>query len=407
MKGNFLMSEIYFDNSATTKVHTKAAEEAFRVMTEIYGNPSSIHGKGTAAAKLLLSSRNDTIASLFGASALKKLPRSPGFLGGEEFGRLIFTSCGTESNNLAINSVLENTRLSQPRVITTDSEHPSVLRCLEKWEEKGCEIIRLSTKNGIIDESELKNALTPNTVLVTVMYVNNETGAIYDVSKIFETVKQTVPAAICHSDCVQAYQKIEMSPAKLKADMITISGHKVHAPKGIGALWVSNSLIQKKRIIPIIYGGGQENSLRSGTENLPGIAAFAEAIRINGLDNAHVEFTEKTTALRKLILENLPSEIRVNIPSQSCAPHIISLTFPGQKSQTVLNALSRKGIFVSSGSACSSHKDTVSHVLTAFGLLSSEADCTIRVSIDKSNTEDEVLVFCKEATDIVRRLAKK
>ena len=130
------MSEIYFDNSATTKVHIKAAEEAFKVMTELYGNPSSIHTKGSEAAKLMLSARNEIIASLFGASALKKLPRAPGFRGGEEYGRLIFTSCGTESNNLAINSVLENARIAKPRVITTDSEHPSILQCLEKWEEK-------------------------------------------------------------------------------------------------------------------------------------------------------------------------------------------------------------------------------------------------------------------------------
>ena len=407
MKGNLLMSEIYLDNSATTKVNPKAAETAFKVMTEVYGNPSSIHDKGNSAAKLMLKARNDIIASFFGQQALKKLPKIPGFLGGEEYGRLIFTSCGTESNNLAISSVIESCKIASPRIITSDSEHPAVLRCFEKWAEKGCDVVYLSTKNGVIDENELINAVNKNTVLVSIMYVNNETGAIYDLPKHFKTVKDISPDIICHTDCVQAYQKIEVSPSKLNADMITISGHKVHAPKGIGALWVKNELIQKKRIIPILNGGGQESGLRSGTENLPGIAAFAEAVNINGSDKAHITFSEKVTPLRNLMIENLDPSVKVNQPLGDHVPHILSLTMPGQKSQPVLNMLSRQGIYVSSGSACSSHKNTVSHVLTAFGLSSSDADSTIRVSLDSDNTEEEILTFCRALNETVKRLAKK
>ena len=171
MKGKCKMPEIYLDNSATTKVHPKAAEAAFNVMTEAYGNPSSIHEKGSTAAKLMLKARNDIIASFFGQSALKKLPKLPGFLGGEEYGRLIFTSCGTESNNLAISSVIESCKIASPRIITSDSEHPAVLRCYEKWAEKGCDVVYLSTKNGVIDENELKNAVNKNTVLVSIIFI--------------------------------------------------------------------------------------------------------------------------------------------------------------------------------------------------------------------------------------------
>ena len=264
---------------------------------------------------------------------------------------------------------------------------------------------KLKTVGGKIDIDELKAMLSPKTALVSVMLVNNETGAIYDVAEIFKTVKTVSPAAVCHTDCVQAFQKIPFTPKSLNADMISISAHKVHGPKGVGALWVSRELINKNRPSPIIFGGGQEWSFRSGTENMPGIAAFAAAVEANGTDKASVSFSEKTDKLRSILCENLPSSVALNIPKQY-VPHIISLSLPLSKSQPMLNYLSALGIYVSSGSACSSHKNTVSHVLTAFGISNTAADGTIRVSLDSSNSEEEILTFCKALSEGINKLKK-
>ena len=400
------MQTVYFDNSATTAPCTEAISAMENAMKELYGNPSSLHKAGTQAAELLLASRNEILKALHGEKIAQLLPRKNGFKSGKGVGKLIFTASGTEANNLAIFGTLEKCKIKNPRIITTDSEHPSVLEPLERLKEKGADIIKLSTKNGRIDKSELISALNTNTVLVTVMHVNNETGSVYNVSDIFKTVKSIVPDAVCHTDCVQAFQKIPFTPSSLFADMISVSGHKVHAPKGIGALWVKDELIAKGRPYSIVLGGGQEDAFRSGTENIPGISAFAAAVKANGLDNAYKIFSEKTSALRTLLIENLPEKVCVNVPSNNFTPHIISLTLPTKKSQPMLNYLSAEGIYVSSGSACSSHKNTVSHVLTAFGLSTVEADRTIRVSLDKENTSDEVLRFCTVLSEGIKKLAK-
>ena len=397
---------IYFDNSATTLPCEAAVTAAENAMRNVWGNPSSLHKAGTDAAELLLLSRNEILKALHGEKIAPLLPRRSGFKAGKGVGKLIFTASGTEANNLAILGTLEKCKIKAPRIITTDSEHPSVLEPIEKLRTLGADVVKLSTKGGRIDVDELKNALTPNTVLVSIMLVNNETGAVYNVSEAFKTAKSIVSDVICHTDCVQAFQKVPFSPASLFADMITVSGHKVHAPKGVGALWVKDELIAKGRPLPHVLGGGQEDAFRSGTENIPGIAAFAAAVKVNGSDKAYIRFSEKTKLLRELILERLPASVKLNMPLDGHTPHILSLTLPTRKSQPMLNYLSAENIYISSGSACSSHKNTVSHVLTAFGLTNDEADRTIRVSLDASNTEEEAICFSEKLTEGINKLAK-
>ena len=400
------MQDIYLDNSATTKPCAASVEAAVNAMNDTWGNPSSLHSRGKKAAELVHTCRNEIFTALLGKNIASKLPKRPGLITPSGIGRLIFTASGTESDNLAITGIIRSCKVKNPRVITTDSEHPAVLNTLSELEKDGAEVYKLSTVNGVIDMEEFKKALTPNTVLITIMAVNNETGAIYELKELFSYAKRMLPNVICHSDCVQAFQKIGFTPDTLGADMVTVSGHKVHAPKGIGALYVSDALIKKKRPFPIIHGGGQEDFFRSGTESVPLIAAFAAAVKANGSDGAHISFTEKTALLRKTLSDNLPSGVRINTPLGKYVPHIVSLTLPVKKSQPVLNFLSSEGIYVSSGSACSSHKDTVSHVLTAFGLSHDDADRTIRVSFDTKNTVDDVLLFCDALKRAIEKLGK-
>ena len=398
------MSEIYLDNSATTRPSSAAIEAMNDAMINVYGNPSSIHKAGSDAAQLLLNSRNEILCAIHGASIKAKLPRKPMMKGGEEFGKLIFTSGGTEANNLAIFGTVTSCKKACPEIITTNSEHPSVLSTIEKLAEGGCKVHKLRTANGVIDLDELKSLLSTNTALVSIMHVNNETGAIYDVESIFKAVKSVNPDAVCHTDCVQSFQKIPFTPKSLGADMISISAHKVHGPKGVGALWVSKELIQKKRPYPILIGGGQEEAFRSGTENLPGIASFAAAVKSNGSDKAYKVFSDAVLPLRAIIENTLPCGSTINLPKNGYAPHIISIALPIPKSQPMLNYLSALGIYVSSGSACSSKKNTVSHVLSAFGLPNSVADATIRVSLDASNTEEEIRQFISALSSGIEKL---
>ncbi len=398
------MEIIYLDNSATTKPCDEAINAMTEAMSENYGNPSSLHALGSKAAELLQNSRNELICSLWGSNIRSKLPRKAGMIGGEEFGKLIFTASGTESNNLAIIGAIKSSKIKNPEIIVTDSEHPAVLNTVDSL---GITVHKLKTVFGKIDINELKSYLNNNTVLVSIMYVNNETGAVYNVPEAFKSVKAFSKDILCHTDCVQAYQKVPFTPKSLGADMITVSAHKVHGPKGVGALWLSYETARKNKVLPIIYGGGQEMGFRSGTENLPGIAAFAAAVKANGSDKAAKRFIEAVMPIRELLLKNLPSGCTLNKPIGDFSPHIISISTPLPKSQPLLNYLSALGIYVSSGSACSSHKNTVSHVLTAFGLSSLVADGTIRVSLDTSSTESDVFTFCAALDGAIRKLGKK
>ena len=378
---------IYFDNSATTPLSTGAIK-GMRHAIEQYGNPSSLHFMGLAGAEIKKEAKETLLRTL----KTKK----------EQY-EVVFTSGGTEANNLAIFGAARAKRFKEPKIIITDSEHACVMEPCARLEQKGFRIVRLATVGGKIDEEQFCAEMDEHTVLVSLMSVNNETGAVYNVKKMFDYAHRVHDKVVCHTDGVQAFLKIPFTPATTGADLLTLSAHKVHGPKGCGALLVSKELIKRKALLPLLCGGGQEGGLRSGTENTIGIAGFAGAVAEqaeNCLANA-----EKTEDLRQYLIESLPGEIRPNIPEQP-APHILSITLPQIKSETALHFLSSKGICVSSGSACSSNGGHKSYVLTAFGLTPREADCTLRVSLSAENTKDEVDEFCAVLAEGLGRLVR-
>ncbi len=385
------MNNIYFDNSATTRVSEASAAGIRRALAE-WGNPSSVHGKGVKAERLVTEAAAHIVAALG-----VKNPRS---------GKLIFTGSGTEADNLAISGTVYGKKYRfRPRIVTTDSEHPAVANTVTEAERNGFEVVRLSTKGGLIDYDELEAALTPETVLVSVMRVNNETGAVYDVGKIFSMAKERCPDVITHCDAVQGFLKTDCSPSKLFADLVTVSGHKIGAPKGIGALWCDRELLVHKRIKPIIFGGGQEDGYRSGTENVCGIVGMGEAAKERAA--AMSEDARKVSGLRSFLLSHLPEGTEVNQPLGEALPNIVSLCVPGIKSEVLVRCLSADGIYISAGSACSARKLKTSAVLTAFGLTPDRADSTVRISFSHENTPDEIGVFIEVLSDAMKRLAAK
>lgn len=361
---------IYLDNSATTRVSDAAAKKMLYAASECWGNPSSLHEFGLNAERLLSEARTNVM------NALGAKPREH---------TLVFTASGTEANNLAIFGVANaKNRPIKKRIITDNSQHASVMRPLERLEEQGIEIVYVSTKGGKIDVDEIVEAIDENTILLSLMLVNNETGAIYDVASAFSKAKRKNPNIVTHTDAIQGFKKIPFTVKSLSADLISVSGHKLHAPKGIGALLISNDVIKAKKIIPVTLGGGQEGNWRSGTESVPLAAAFGEAVK--------EDFNAANAAsMRQRIIDALPESVRANIP-QNPAPHILSLTLPHIKSETMLHFLSARGIYVSSGSACSSHGHA-SGALKSFGIESKEADCTIRVSLSGEESDDEIDTF--------------
>ncbi|MBQ9750011.1 MAG: cysteine desulfurase [Clostridia bacterium] len=369
---------IYLDNSATTEISAVAKKKMIEAI-EVYGNPSSRHSMGIEARRLIDRAR-EQVGSALGLSR----PSAE---------NLIFTSCGSESNNTAIlGSLYSKEKRRQNKVITTDSEHPSVDNVMRKLEKDGFEVVRVSTRGGVIDENEFMSALDDSVALVSLMLVNNETGAVYNVARLFSAVKRRCPDAVTHCDAVQGFLKVPFTVKTLGADMISVSAHKIHGPKGVGALYVSPEVIKMKKIIPYLIGGGQEDGFRSGTENIVGIVGFGEAA-VEGRAKI-AESVGKMTALRDLCAEKATvAGARPNIPTGQRAPHVLSLTLPDIKSETMLNFLSSKGFCVSSGSACSSHSRHISSSLVGFGLPEHEADCTIRVSFSEYNTEDEIIAF--------------
>lgn len=366
---------------------------------DAYGNPSSLHSAGLEAGELVRQAREqvfDALGVLPYARIDAALPLGAGNPKGK---RLFFTSCGSESDNLAIFGLLRAKHFRKiPRIITTDSEHPAILSGIRTLAEQGrIEAVLLSTKGGTLDMEELENALTPETLLVSIMLVNNETGAIYDIKDAFARVKRKVPTAVTHTDAVQGFGKLRLPYDRLGADMITISGHKIGAPKGIGGLLVANSLLVAKQLSPLIYGGGQEGGLRSGTENVVGIVGLGAACA--HLKEILPDFEGRMQGLREAFLSHLPAGCRVNQPVGRFAPHIISLTLPGIRSETMLRYLSGRGICVSNGSACSSHKKQGNTVLEGFGLTPAEAASTIRISMGEQNTEEELILAADAIAD--------
>ena len=369
---------IYFDNSATTSL-SEAAKKKMTEAMEIYGNPSSTHKAGIEARRVVDEAR-EKVAYALGAGRVN--PEN-----------LIFTSCGSESNNTAILGVAyakENRRANN--IITTDSEHPSVDNVMKKLEKDGFNVVRISTKGGKLNEEEFLSAVDDKTLLISMMLVNNETGAVYDVKKLFNMAKRKNPDIVTHCDAVQGFLKVAFTPKSLGSDLVSISAHKIHGPKGVGALYISPEIIKAKKIVPYIIGGGQESGYRSGTENIIGIAGFgaaAEESRANFASNV-----QKMTALRNICEKAVTQAgARVNMPTGERAPHVLSVILPNIKSETMLNYLSGNGICISAGSACSAHAKNMSATLLGFGLTPREADCTVRISFSEYNTEEETEKF--------------
>lgn len=369
------MNEIYFDNSATTSIRREVINVMRDTMENIYGNPSSLHHKGVEAERII----NNAKANIL--SAFKIRSSQPA--------SLVFCGSGTEANNLAVFGTVRAKNKKRKRVITTNSEHPSILEPMKILESEGVEVIRLSTTGGIIDMDELESALTEDTMLVSIMLVNNETGALYDVKKAFSISKKRNPAIITHCDAVQGFGKIQFSPYDYEADLVSVSAHKIHGPKGIGALYCNQSVINSRSLIPYVYGGGQENGFRSGTENTIGAAGFGEAVR-------HTYNLTGVTSLKDYLIKRIPDEVTVNTPKGNCVPYIVSITLPDIKSETMLRFLSGKGIYVSSGSACGAKKNQVSSTLMNFGLTNQAADCTLRISFTDTNTPEQIDKFIDE-----------
>lgn len=370
--------EVYLDNAATTRVCTEAADIAYKVMTECYGNPSSTHTKGREA-KTYLDAARAQLAKALGCAASE----------------VYFTSCGSESDVWAITKGAESMSRRGKHIISSAVEHDAVRKTLADLEARGYEVTYLKPEqDGSISVQAVKNALRSDTVLVTLMMVNNETGGVTDIAGIAKMLKAEGSKALLHTDAVQGFMKLPFSAKKLGADMISISGHKIHAPKGIGALYIKTGV----KIKPLIHGGAQESGLRAGTEAMPQIAAFGKAAEIafEGMK----ENCEKIAKLRESAASAICAEMPEAVIIGGGAPHILSVSLPGWRSEVLMNFLEAKGIFVSRSSACK--KGGRSHVLEAMGLSAPIIDGAIRISFSRMNTQSDVdalVSALKEAHD--------
>ena len=357
----------YFDHAATTKVRPEAAQAALEAMTQEWGNPSSVYGFGTGAAALVKGWRGDV------ARALGCQPEE-----------VYFTSCGTESDNWAIRSSVELNRRKGKHIITTAIEHAAVLEPCRELERQGWEVTYLvPDKQGRIDPGQLEAALREDTVLVSMMLVNNELGTILPVKEAARAIKKSGCPALLHCDAVQGFLKVPFTPKELGVDLLSISGHKIHAPKAIGALYIRKGL----KLPPFIRGGGQESGLRSGTEATGQIAALAVAARLGRetmeADRKHMATLREETASR--LTAQVPG---LKVLVEEGAPHILPVTMPGYKSEVVVRYLSDRGVYLSSGSAC--HKGKPSHVFAALKLPKPELDGALRISFSSETGEEDV-----------------
>ena len=383
--------EVYLDNSATTKAYPEVVSLVADIMTNDYGNASSMHLKGVDAEKYLKYSK----ATIAGIMKVKEK-------------EIFFTSGGTESDNWALMGAAFANHRSGKHLITTKIEHPAILRTMEHLKELGFDITYLSVNQyGQISLEELRNAIRPDTILVSIMFVNNEVGAIQPIDEAGEIIKQTNPRTLFHVDAVQGFGKLRLLPKKWKIDMVSVSGHKIHGPKGTGFLYID----EKVKIKPIIYGGGQQNGYRSGTENVPGVAGLGKATEL--IYRNLVEDTHRLYCLKKKLVSGLLKidHVKINGPQdQTGAPHIVSASIAGIRSEVMLHSLEDKGVYVSAGSACSSHKHTVSDTLSAMGLSTEYMDSTIRFSLSVFTTEEEIEYTLKclyELVPMLRRYTRR
>lgn len=358
--------EAYFDNAATTKVFPEVKDLVVKLMEEDYGNPSSLHQKGLDAGHYIKETK-EILAKEWKVDSKE----------------IVLTSGGTESNNLAlIGAALANKR-SGNRIITSKVEHASVSSTMAFLESLGFEVVYLNVDHqGIVDLEQLEQEVNEDTILVSVMYVNNEIGAVEPIQEIAEIIKEKNPKTLFHVDAIQAFGKYHIYPKRMGINLMSVSGHKIHGPKGTGALFIKN----RTKVKPIIYGGGQQDGMRSGTENVPGFAGFGLATKIVYEDlEARIV---RMRAVKDRLTERLKALPDVYI-NEGEAPHILSVSFVGVRSEVMLHALEERQIYVSSGSACSSNKPAVSHVLSSIGLQKNRLESTIRFSFSAENTVEQ------------------
>lgn len=379
--------EAYLDNSATTRCSDKAAELMMKLLLEDYGNPSSLHMKGVIAEKYINEAKKQI------AKTLKAQEKE-----------IVFTSGGTESNNLAIiGSAMANRRAGM-HVITSSIEHASVSNPMAYLEEQGFEVTYLPVDSkGVISMEALKNAIREDTILVSLMQVNNEIGAIQPIEEAGKIIKAANPDIIFHVDAIQAYGKMRIAPKKLNIDLLSVSGHKLHGPKGSGFLYIKD----KTKIRPVIFGGGQQKGMRSGTENVPAIAGLGLAA-----EEIYTDFEEKIDrmyALREYFIEQVTQIEGVSVNGQSqraSAPHVVSVSICGVRAEVMLHTLEDRGIYVSAGSACSSNKPSVSHTLKSIGLAPELLDSTIRFSFSVHTTKEELDYALEVMREVIPMLQK-
>lgn len=381
--------EVYFDNSATTRVYDEAIDIMVKTMKEDYGNPSSLHLKGLDAEHLVKNSTNKV------CKILKCLPEE-----------IVFTSGGTESNNMAIvGSALAKKRTGK-HIVVSSVEHASVSAVMQFLIREGYEVTYVPcNEKGIVSPEAFADAVRDDTILVSCMHINNEVGSIMPVAEISRAVKKKNPNVYFHVDAIQSFGKIETLPKNMGADLMSVSGHKIHGPKGSGFLYIKKGIL----IRPIIYGGGQQKNMRSGTENVPAIAGLGVAVEktFDDFDNK----IQHISSLRNALVQGLTSidEVYTNSDVQNGAPHIASISFVGVRAEVMLHALEDKGIYVSSGSACSSNKSKESAVLTAMGLDKKRLESTLRFSFGEDNTMEEVeyaINTIKEMLPILRHYVR-
>lgn len=390
------MREIYLDNSATTRPYDDVIDYIAEIYKSEYGNPSSKHAKGLGAEGYLKQAK-ETIAKIMKASEKE----------------ILFTSGGTESDNTALIGGARACKRKGNHLITTSIEHPAILQTMKFLESEGFEITYLPVdKYGIVSIDALKNALRPETILVSIMHTNNEIGALQPLEEIGKIVKAYNKNILFHTDAVQGFGKFKIIPKKLNIDLMSVSGHKLHGPKGMGFLYIKEGV----RILPYIYGGGQQGGMRSGTENVPAIAGLAKAIK-NIYENLDEE-VDRLYALKQRLIEGLLNieDVKINGVNfenaelseaiRATAPHIVSASFKDARAEVLLHALEEKGIYVSSGSACASNKNTVSDTLSAINIERQYLDSTIRFSFSVFNTEQDVDDAIEAVKEILPELRK-
>ncbi len=382
--------ESYLDNSSTTKPSQGVLDIMMQTLTTDYGNPSAMHMKGVDAEGYVRTAREQI------AATLKCKPQE-----------IIFTSGGTESNNMAIIGAALANRRSGHHIITTSIEHPSVGNVMKFLEGEGFEVTYLPTDtNGVIDMDALRAAMREDTILVSIMYVNNEIGAIEPVAEVGAFIKKVNPSCVFHVDAIQAYGKILIRPKKANIDLMSVSGHKIHGPKGTGFIYIR----EKTRINPIIHGGGQQDNMRSGTENVPGISGLGQAAK-----EAYTDFDAKIEQLynmKQRLADGLSAipDVILNGPSvRDGAPQIISASFRNIRSEVLLHALEERGVYISAGSACSSHKRAPSASLVAIGVEKSLLESTVRFSLSTYTTAAEIdyaLEQLREVLEVYRKYTR-